>query len=456
MHADAIENVAQWLAQPSDALQIIYHSDYDIFFMCVRQFHWKIIPEPELERRITEAWISLQGDTPSKGEVGRVRRNMAVKAIQAWHMDAPPLNWNVFREHEAIFEDGILWDRITGETRPASTLMYIRVIPHIPYPPSQEMEEPPRWNLFLNQIFAQDPDKEQKKQLLHAWIVNMLMFEHTPWILWLYGTGRNGKGVLLHLLEQIFPHITVDIHRQQDPLYQLEALDDVKLVSVPETSAEKASQLLRVFKQITGGDIITTRAIYGRPRTIRPTHVRIVVLSNALPTIDQRELTALSGRIIAIHFKNSFEGREDLTLESTLHREREAIVAQAMREQGACYTTTLNQYREQHSMEAVWTTAATTDPSLLLDTWLEQNIQYEMDATTYPTDIWQFLQPYFPQISQRLFFSRMAARVREISTERPHMIPVAKGRDAKRQNATRYEHISARCEPVQTPIVSPE
>ena len=82
------------------------------------------------------------------------------------------------------------------------------------------------------------------------------------------------------------------------------------------------------IKAITGGDLITAEAKYQMPFDYRPTF-KVWVAMNHLPIIRGND-RGIWRRILLVEFGQSFEGREDLTLDKTLEGELPGILNWAL------------------------------------------------------------------------------------------------------------------------------
>src|SRR5690625_2571887 len=100
-----------------------------------------------------------------------------------------------------------------------------------------------------------------------------------------------------------------------------------RLVIVSET--EKNRHLAAaLMKNLTGGDPVTARPLYGSPVTFDPSHT-VLMVTNFKPKVDGDD-PAVWRRIRVVPFDVSFEGREDTGLRERLSLELDAILTWAV------------------------------------------------------------------------------------------------------------------------------
>jgi putative DNA primase/helicase len=121
----------------------------------------------------------------------------------------------------------------------------------------------PRWLAFLQRVTNSDPDLVSFLQRLVGYALTGLTIEHT--LVFLYGTGSNGKGVFLNTVSamlgdyaktaqiETFTASTSDRHPTE-----LAGLRGARLVTAAETEAGRRWAESRI-KTLTGGDKIEAR-----------------------------------------------------------------------------------------------------------------------------------------------------------------------------------------------------
>ena len=236
-------------------------------------------------------------------------------------LDADPWLFNV--------ENGTI-DLRSGELRPHTREdLLTRLVP-IAYDPEAEC---PRWLSFLDRIFAGDAELIEFIQravgysLTGATTEQVLFFAH--------GSGSNGKSVFLttigHLLGEY--GATADFstfleRRNEGPRSDLASLKGKRFVSAIE-SQEGQRLAGGLVKQLTGGDLLTVRALYTNEFTYRPTF-KLWFASNHRPVIKDTG-DAMWRRVRMIPFAVTIPPEEiDPTLSDTLLRELPGILAWAL------------------------------------------------------------------------------------------------------------------------------
>ena len=127
--------------------------------------------------------------------------------------------------------------------------------------------ECPRWDTFLNQIF--DGNREIILFLRRAigWSISGIVEDQLFFILW--GTGANGKSTFLNTISEMLgdyarhtpPETLMAADHYVIPA-DLARLRGARMVTAVETDAGRSLAESRI-KQITGGDILTARHLYG-------------------------------------------------------------------------------------------------------------------------------------------------------------------------------------------------
>ena len=177
----------------------------------------------------------------------------------------------------------------------------------------------PTWGNFLETTFDGDHALIEFMARLLGYAITGKTTEAVLPILW--GTGRNGKTVMLQALADVLgPDLSGPLEAEflleqkfakpsggpsSDKLY----LRGRRLAWLSETNENRRLNSGKV-KLLTGGDLITGRAPYGRHQiSFAPTH-KIFLLTNHKPKADARD-AALWRRVLLIPFKMAFVPRPD-------------------------------------------------------------------------------------------------------------------------------------------------
>ncbi|MGW0468288.1 phage/plasmid primase, P4 family [Streptomyces sp. NPDC003027] len=195
--------------------------------------------------------------------------------------------------------------------------------------------EAPRFMAFLSEIFPNHPELPAYMRRLVGYGITGSTAEQC--FIFMHGGGANGKSALLDAILYVLKGITKSTEfstfeqrvnaGQASP--ELAALRGARLVTASET--EKYSRLAEgLVKQLTGGDPVTCRALYGAPFTYVPRFL-LMVAGNYKPAILSQDL-GVWRRVKLIPFEATFRGaKADRTLPQKLRDEAEGILAWAVR-----------------------------------------------------------------------------------------------------------------------------
>lgn len=220
----------------------------------------------------------------------------------------------------------------TGEIHPHRPDDMITRRLDVTYRPTAEA---PRWTQFLTEVFPEHPEMPDFMRRLVGYGITGSTAEQC--FVFMHGQGANGKSVLLDALIHVFRGVTKSTEfstfeqrvniGQASP--ELAALRGARLVTASET--ERYSKLAEALvKQLTGGDPVTCRALYGSPFTYVPQFL-LMVAGNYRPSILSQD-TGTWRRVKLIPFNATFRGNKaDKSLPSKLREEAEGIFSWAVR-----------------------------------------------------------------------------------------------------------------------------
>lgn len=167
--------------------------------------------------------------------------------------------------------------------------------------------ECPRWDSFLETIFGDDGDLAAYVQRLVGYSLTGTTGAQVLPIC--FGNGANGKSTFLAVLQRLLgdyahqapPELLMhkDKPRGGSPTPELADLQGRRFVIAIETS-EGGRLDESLVKQLTGGDTINTRRLYGHPFTFQPTHT-LWLATNHKPEIRGTDL-AIWRRVALIPF----------------------------------------------------------------------------------------------------------------------------------------------------------
>jgi putative DNA primase/helicase len=192
------------------------------------------------------------------------------------------------------------------------------------------------WLRFLDEVFAGDAELIEFIRRLVGYCLTGQTKEHILAVF--HGAGCNGKstfiGVLKHLLGDYAVTAAFDTFVRQrnggGPRNDLARLHRARLVSASESGEGRHLDEATV-KEITGGDTITARFLYGEYFEFQP-EFKLILITNYLPRVAGDD-DAIWRRLRLVPFAQSFLGREDLDLPAKLAQELPGILAWAV---GGC------------------------------------------------------------------------------------------------------------------------
>lgn len=243
--------------------------------------------------------------------------------VQIDQLDADPWALNV--------RNGTL-DLRTGYLRPHRREDLLTKIVPVDFDPTARA---PRWASFLEEITDGDQELDSFLHRMIGYSLTASVIEHCLFILW--GTGRNGKSVVLSILRALAGDYvrsarseTLLLKRDGDggaATPGVAKLKGVRVVTATET--EDGRRLAEaLIKSLTGGDTITARHLYAEEFDFKP-EFKIWIASNNKPVVRGTD-PAIWARIHLVPFAVSFLGREDRNLTATLVGELPGILAWAV------------------------------------------------------------------------------------------------------------------------------
>jgi P4 family phage/plasmid primase-like protien len=232
--------------------------------------------------------------------------------------------------------DGLLVDLRTGQVRAQRPDDYITMAVGCGYDP---LATCPTWVAFLESLFcggagAADPDDDQGRiHYLQLWVGYALTGLTTEQqFQFAHGVGANGKSVLYGLLKELFGSYCLQSQPEAFMLKPsgegatplLARLQGVRLVIAPET--EDGQRLAEsTVKQLTGGDTMVARPMYGHPFEFQP-KFKLAIVGNHKPVI-RGDDHGIWRRVHLLPFSRIFEPHEqDRNLPEKLRQELPGIL----------------------------------------------------------------------------------------------------------------------------------
>lgn len=233
-------------------------------------------------------------------------------------------------------------DLRTGQFRAGQPTDYL--LSHAPTDWAGIDAKAPRFESFLQEIFGNDADLCAFIQRLFGYGISGLTREHVLPVLW--GEGRNGKTTLLETISKLLGESLVasiavdaimDLGKSGDaPKPFIHELRGKRLAFASESNEGRRINT-GLIKQLTGGDKLNVRTLYGKPVAFDPTHT-IMLMTNNKPHVPADDQAAWD-RILLIPFTNRFvdnptaknEKKRDSNLPATLLTEGPGILAWLVR-----------------------------------------------------------------------------------------------------------------------------
>ena len=202
-------------------------------------------------------------------------------------------------------------------------------------PPAANADAPTTlWKTFLREIF---PEKGadghwktgggRKADLLQEFMGYCLMDTcRYQRALMLCGTGF-GKSTVVRIMEMVV-RIRKSVQMGMSELgnaFNLPRLKDKRLLSIPEPLVTKSTDAVQAIKKIIDGDPLDGQIKMVGPERIWPI-AKIVIESNtAPPLIQSRSYRGMAGKILVLHFDQTFHGKIDPMKVANLADEIEGI-----------------------------------------------------------------------------------------------------------------------------------
>ncbi|MGW6012351.1 DNA primase family protein [Streptomyces sp. NPDC055210] len=222
-------------------------------------------------------------------------------------------------------------DLRTGEVTEGSPGQRLTKAVRVPYDPDAKA---PRWEQFIAEIFAHDPELPAYVQRLLGYGITGSTKEQCFAVL--FGSGSNGKSTLLTTLRELlgehaatvpFDMFTTSGKARGGP--DTEMLVGARLALASETNRSAVLDSAAI-KNATGGEEITVNPKYRKPYAFKP-QALILLASNYKPIIREQD-NGTWRRVKLIPFLQRFEGdAKDMHLEDTLRSEMPGILAWLIR-----------------------------------------------------------------------------------------------------------------------------
>jgi len=284
---------------------------------CLRQAWDDAYNDPALERAVK----SCQTDAAAGGILS-IATQLERFTVVAAELDADP--WLLNTDNGTV-------DLHTMAIRPHDPADRITKITRAAWWPDTA---PGRWGEFLEQVLPDTDVRRYFRAFVGVALCGQVLEQAFTIAT---GTGANGKGVAYNAILNAFGDYG---HAAESTLFmsargkasnaspELMGLMGKRFVAVSETERDQPLAAA-LMKQLTGGDPITARPLYGKPVTFTPTHTPLMV-TNHLPKVPGDD-AAVWRRIRVIPFDVTIpEADRDPELGEALKLEADAVLAWAL------------------------------------------------------------------------------------------------------------------------------
>lgn len=192
----------------------------------------------------------------------------------------------------------------------------------------------PVWDAFLSSVTGGDQDLQRYLQVMTGYMLTSSTREQC--IFFLYGDGSNGKSTFLDVLADLMGSYamnaqsdTITARRASDgPRTDIARLKGARLVTISECP-ENVWLDEAMVKQLTGGDTVTARYLYGREFEFKP-QFKLIMATNHKPRIRGTD-SGIWRRIRLVPFTQTIpEDQQDLQLPDKLRAELPGILNWAL------------------------------------------------------------------------------------------------------------------------------
>lgn len=222
-------------------------------------------------------------------------------------------------------------DLATGELRQARRDDLLTRGTAIAYDPDAQC---PRFERFLTEVFAGDLELVEFIQRFAGYCLTGSTREQVLAVL--HGGGGNGKSAFVNVLRALLGDLAatapfdtfIAARGPRGPRDDLARLRGARLVTASESGEGRRLDEATV-KEVTGGDTIAARHLYGRYFEFVPAF-KVVLVTNHVPHVDADD-EAIWRRLRLVPFTRRFEPGAEPDLAATLHDELPGILAWAVR-----------------------------------------------------------------------------------------------------------------------------
>lgn len=254
----------------------------------------------------------------SRGKISMLKETEHLLPIKPEEFDADKTLFNV--------QNGYL-DLRSGKLMPHAKDKFFTKVSNVEY---TDKIDCPLWLDFLDTIFDHDQDLIDYMQRAVGYSLSGSTEEQVMFVL--FGNGRNGKSVFLDIITEMFGNYSTNIQPQTIMVKQqsggansdIARLDGARLVTTTEPN--EGSRLDEgLVKQLTGGDRVTARFLYGSEFDFEP-ELKLWMATNHKPVIRGTD-DGIWRRMAIVPFTVQIPAEKvDKQLKNKLKRELTAIL----------------------------------------------------------------------------------------------------------------------------------
>jgi putative DNA primase/helicase len=359
-----------------------------------------LVKDPDLFKKLL-AWASKSLNARPLENMQRLAQTQTEIVARVSDFDQHPLLLNV--------ENGTL-DLETGKLRPHRRRDLLTRIAPTPYISTAKA---PTWERFVDEIMGRDAELVRYLQKAVGYACSGLTREQCLFVFW--GSGANGKTTFIEVVRRVLGEYAVQsdssallVQRSGGPRNDIARLAGARFVAATET-AEGQKLDAAMVKQLTGGDVVTTRFLYQESFEFYP-EFKLFLSTNHKPRV-RGDDDAIWRRMRLVPFTVTIpEDRRDKALQEKLMRDRHGILrwavdgCRAWLEEGLATPSAVRAATEEYRKE-----------SDALGAFLDDRCRRESHLNVSATDLFQGYRKWaeehseFP-LSQRVFGQRLTER----------------------------------------------
>lgn len=287
---------------------------------------WKAIPDRKL-KQLVQNIIENQGAAITRGAVDSVTDVLKSEIFRPEH------EWNLERNVINVMNGELRWNGTAWELHAHCREHYLTTQLPLEYDTKAQC---PRFIKFLEEIFAGDPDANDKARALLE-MIGYTLTCHTGFerFILLVGNGGNGKSIILDVIRLLVGSVNVCAVQPSEFSNKFQRAHlHLKLANLVTEIAEGTTIADAELKSIVSGELITAEHKNKDPFDFQP-YATCWFGTNHMPhTRDFSD--AIFRRALVVRFNNTFKAgvNADTTLKGKLAKELQGILNMALRAYG--------------------------------------------------------------------------------------------------------------------------